>query len=160
MEPSIYKCAGLEAVIGDAKFHRNSRGVILHGPEGEEEGDGPDGLRLGVADDNDGGQPAEARAADGGAERPPGAGPDGEHEAAQRVSPDSDGEFADDAANAADNKYAACRIHEVESGSPAGPSHRQSVSTTHDREWGIWVCIRRIQQSRGGTGPTSGGGRE
>ena len=36
---------------------------IFHGAEGEEEGEGPDGLRPGVAGDDDGGQPAEARAA-------------------------------------------------------------------------------------------------
>ena len=65
----FYKCTGLQAVIGDAKFQRNSRGVILHGAEGEEEGKGPDGFNPGLADDDDGGQPTEARAADSGAER-------------------------------------------------------------------------------------------
>ena len=89
-------------------FQRNSRGVILHGAEGEEEGEGPDGLRPGVADDDDGGQLAEAQAIDGGAERPPGPGEDGEPETARGVSPNSDGEFVDDATNAANNKYAAC----------------------------------------------------
>ena len=105
--PSIYKCAGLQAVIGDAKFQRNSKGVILHGAEGEEEGEGPDGLRPRVADNDGGGLPVEARAADGRAERPPGPGEDGEPEATRGVSPDSDEEFADDAVNAANNKYAA-----------------------------------------------------
>ena len=47
-------------------------------------------------------------------------GEDGEPEAARGVSPDSDGEFADDAANAANNKYVACRIHEDEFGFPPG----------------------------------------
>ena len=66
----------------------------------------------------------EAQAADGGAERPPGPGEDGEPETARGVSPDSDGEFADDAANAANNKYATYRIHEDESESSAGPPRR------------------------------------
>ena len=40
---------------------------------------------------------------------------------------DLDREFADDEANAANNKYAACCIHEDESGSLTGPPRRQSV---------------------------------
>ena len=87
-------------------------------------------------------------------------GADGEPEAARGVSPDSDGEFADDATIAANNKYAACRIHEDESESLVGPLRRQSISTAHDRKWGIWVLIERIQHSRGGSGPTSGGRRQ
>ena len=101
------------------------------------EGEGPNGFHPRVANDDDGGEPAEARPADGGAEHPIGTRADGEPEAARGVSPDSDGEFADDKANEANNKYAACHIHEDVSGSHAGPPCRQSVSTAHDREWGI-----------------------
>ena len=50
----ICKCARVKAVNRDAIFKQNSRGVILHGAEGEEEGEGPDGFLHGVAVDDDG----------------------------------------------------------------------------------------------------------
>ena len=82
--------------------------------EGEEEGEGLNGFRLGVAVDDDGGKPTEARPVDGGVECPTRAGVDGEPLAAQGVSADSDGEFVDDEANAINNKYASCCVHEDE----------------------------------------------
>ena len=151
----ICKCPGVKAVNKDAIFKQNSRGIIFYGVEGEEEGEGPDGYCPGVAVDDDGRKPAEAQPVDGRVERLTGAGVDGEPQAIRGVSTDSDGEFADDEANAANNKYASCCIHEDESGSPAGPPRPHSVSTAHAQECGIQVLIEQIQSSRGGSGPTS-----
>ena len=73
----------------------------------------------------------EARPTDGGVECSTVAEADGEPQATRRVSADSDGEFADDEANAANNKYASCCVHEDESESPAGPPRRHSISTAY-----------------------------